>query len=97
MALGCRLSSLIGPDRFCPTPPGKLAGLKTQDAVEETVATLIATFGAGRLVRCKRPTKPFNYPQVLLPKRKPRWMSLSFDRPRHMTMFPGGGSEVRLR
>ena len=39
----------------------------------------------------------FNYPQVLLPKRKPRWMSLSFVMPRHMTLFPGGESEALFR
>ena len=38
----------------------------------------------GELIYRMRLTDPFNYPQVLLPNRKPRWMSLSLDMPRHM-------------
>ena len=48
-------------------------------------------------LRIRSDFAPFNYPQVLLLNRKPRWMSLSFVMPRHMTMFPGGGSDARLR
>ena len=40
-----------GSDRLCPTPPGRLTGMKTHYAAEETVETLITTFGTGRLVR----------------------------------------------
>ena len=41
--------------------------------------------------------QPLNYPQSSTPIRNPSSMSVSRDRPRHITMFPGGESFARAR
>ena len=43
------------------------------------------------------PSCPLNYPQSLAPIRNPSSTSVSRDKPRHMTMFPGGESFARAR
>ena len=45
-------------------------------------------------LECKRHARAFNYPQVLLPKRNPKWMSLSFDMPRHITQYDAAGAKL---
>ena len=39
----------------------------------------------------------FQLPTTCVPRMKPSWMSVSRLMPRHMTVFPGGGSLARAR
>jgi len=57
---------------------------------ERYVQAALETLMKGRTTLC-------NYPQFLTPNSKPSWMSVRRRRPRHITVFPGGGSLARAR
>ncbi len=49
------------------------------------------------LLECEWVLRTFNYPHSSAPISTPIWMSVNRARPRHMTMFPGGGSLALAR